>query len=203
MLGRLRSVLGLWFHFVKYQGVFCKMAGPWLIVAIQTPDPTAGSCARRGHALSSRYWPRIVGSDLLGHVSSQVGYSAPTQSGIIDEVGLSISEFAIFGSILTIGAMIGAVTSGRLADFLGRKMTMRISATICMFGWLSIHLAKSAIMLYFGRILLGFSTGVLSYVVCTSCISELDALHCLLNPISDPYQYQFCHLCFNLDNLQF
>ncbi|PAN50052.2 hypothetical protein PAHAL_9G456000 [Panicum hallii] len=61
--------------------------------------------------------------------------------------------------------MIGAVTSGRLADFLGRKMTMRISATICMFGWLSIHLAKSAIMLYFGRILLGFSTGVLSYVV--------------------------------------
>ncbi|KAG2551731.1 sugar transporter ERD6-like 16 [Panicum virgatum] len=94
-----------------------------------------------------------------------VGYSAPTQSGIIDEVGLSISEFAIFGSILTIGAMIGAVTSGRLADFLGRKMTMRISATICMFGWLSIHLAKSAIMLYFGRILLGFSTGVLSYVV--------------------------------------
>ncbi|RLN42447.1 sugar transporter ERD6-like 16 [Panicum miliaceum] len=71
-----------------------------------------------------------------------VGYSAPTQSGIIDEVGLSISEFAIFGSILTIGAMIGAITSGRLADFLGRKMTMRISATICMFGWLSIHLAK-------------------------------------------------------------
>ncbi|KAL6593786.1 hypothetical protein ACP70R_048687 [Stipagrostis hirtigluma subsp. patula] len=94
-----------------------------------------------------------------------VGYSAPTQSGIVDEVGLSISEFAIFGSILTIGAMIGAVTSGRLADFLGRKMTMRISAIICIFGWLSIHLAKSAIMLYFGRILLGFSTGVLSYVV--------------------------------------
>jgi len=42
------------------------MAGPWLIVAIQTPDPTAGSCARRGHALSSRYWPRIVGSDITG-----------------------------------------------------------------------------------------------------------------------------------------
>jgi hypothetical protein len=29
---------------------------------------------------------------LLGHVSLQVGYSAPTQSGITDEVGLSISE---------------------------------------------------------------------------------------------------------------
>lgn len=94
-----------------------------------------------------------------------VGYSTPTQSGIVDEVGLSISEFTIFGSVLTIGAMIGAVTSGRLADFLGRKMTMRISATICIFGWLSIHFAKGAIMLYFGRTLLGYSTGVLSYVV--------------------------------------
>lgn len=31
-------------------------------------------------------------------------------------------QFAIFGSVLTIGAMVGAVTSGRLADFLGRKM---------------------------------------------------------------------------------
>jgi hypothetical protein len=28
----------------------------------------------------------------LGHVCLQVGYSAPTQSGIVDEVGLSISE---------------------------------------------------------------------------------------------------------------
>lgn len=27
----------------------------------------------------------------------------------------------MFGSIITIGAMIGAVTSGRLADFIGRK----------------------------------------------------------------------------------
>ncbi|KAF7066528.1 hypothetical protein CFC21_072499 [Triticum aestivum] len=94
-----------------------------------------------------------------------VGYSAPTQLGIEHELGLSIAEFAIFGSVLTIGAMIGAVTSGRLADSLGRKMTMRIAATICIFGWLSIHFAKGATMLYFGRTLLGFCTGVLSYVV--------------------------------------
>ncbi|XP_048575089.1 sugar transporter ERD6-like 16 isoform X2 [Triticum urartu] len=94
-----------------------------------------------------------------------VGYSAPTQSGIERELGLSMAEFAIFGSVLTIGAMIGAVSSGRLADSLGRKMTMRIAATICVFGWLSIHFAKGAIMLYFGRTLLGFCTGVLSYVV--------------------------------------
>lgn len=27
----------------------------------------------------------------------------------------------MFGSILTIGAMFGAITSGRIADFIGRK----------------------------------------------------------------------------------
>lgn len=27
----------------------------------------------------------------------------------------------MFGSIITIGAMVGAITSGRIADFIGRK----------------------------------------------------------------------------------
>lgn len=30
-------------------------------------------------------------------------------------------QYSMFGSILTIGAMLGAVTSGRIADFVGRK----------------------------------------------------------------------------------
>lgn len=30
-------------------------------------------------------------------------------------------QYSVFGSILTIGAVIGAITSGRVADWLGRK----------------------------------------------------------------------------------
>ncbi|XP_020086856.1 sugar transporter ERD6-like 16 [Ananas comosus] len=96
---------------------------------------------------------------------SCVGYSAPTQSGIIRDIGLSLSEYSIFGSILTIGAMIGAVTSGRIADFIGRKKAMRIAALICIVGWLAIYFAKGALMLYFGRLSSGYGIGVLSYVV--------------------------------------
>ena len=129
----------------------------------------------------------------LGHVCLQVGYSAPTQSGIVDEVGLSISEvrdttisssgnklpfqctqsffsskcylslksidgqsldyltmhfnlqFAIFGSILTIGAMVGAVTSGRLADFLGRKMVKLLH---CQLRRIFLVLLKIILTLY-------------------------------------------------------
>ncbi|KAL6593787.1 hypothetical protein ACP70R_048688 [Stipagrostis hirtigluma subsp. patula] len=94
-----------------------------------------------------------------------VGYSAPAQVGIVRDIGLSNSQYGIFGSVLTIGAMAGALTSGRLADIIGRKMTMRFAAVVGLFGWLTIYLAKDAMGLYVGRVLLGYCTGVLSYVV--------------------------------------
>ncbi|KAF7086161.1 hypothetical protein CFC21_089491 [Triticum aestivum] len=94
-----------------------------------------------------------------------VGYSAPAQAGIVGDIGLSNSQYGIFASVLTVGAMVGALTSGRLADTLGRKMTMRLAAIVGIFGWLAIYLAKGATMLCLGRILLGYCTGVLSYVV--------------------------------------
>lgn len=40
----------------------------------------------------------------------------------------------MFGSIITIGAMIGAITSGRIADFIGRK------GVLCEFTTLQIDL---------------------------------------------------------------
>ncbi|XP_044421097.1 sugar transporter ERD6-like 16 isoform X1 [Triticum aestivum] len=94
-----------------------------------------------------------------------VGYSAPAQAGIVGDIGLSNSQYGIFASVLTVGAMVGALTSGRLADTLGRKMTMRLAAIVGIFGWLAIYLAKGATMLCLGRVLLGYCTGVLSYVV--------------------------------------
>jgi MFS family permease len=30
-------------------------------------------------------------------------------------------QFSMFGSLVTIGAMLGAITSGRITDFIGRK----------------------------------------------------------------------------------
>lgn len=34
-------------------------------------------------------------------------------------------QFSLFGSILTFGAMIGAITSGPIADYIGRKGVSR------------------------------------------------------------------------------
>lgn len=96
---------------------------------------------------------------------SCVGYSAPTQSAIREDLKLSLAEYSMFGSILTIGAMLGAITSGRIADFIGRKGAMRMSAGFCIVGWLAIYFSKGAFPLDMGRLFTGYGIGVLSYVV--------------------------------------
>lgn len=93
------------------------------------------------------------------------GYSSPTQSAIREELSLSLAEYSVFGSILTFGAMIGAITSGPIADFIGRKGALRVSAAVCVAGWLAIYFAEGALALDIGRLATGYGMGVFSYVV--------------------------------------
>ncbi|KDO48495.1 hypothetical protein CISIN_1g0484483mg, partial [Citrus sinensis] len=67
------------------------------------------------------------------------------QFGIMADLKESYAEYSLFGSILTIGAIIGAITSGRIADWVARK--------------------GAAPLLDFGRFLAGCGIGVMSYVV--------------------------------------
>ncbi|XP_010485917.1 PREDICTED: sugar transporter ERD6-like 8 [Camelina sativa] len=94
-----------------------------------------------------------------------VGYSAPTQFGIMEELDLSYSQFSVFGSILNVGAVLGAITSGKISDFIGRKGAMRLASVISAIGWLIIYFAKGDVPLDFGRFLTGYGCGTLSYVV--------------------------------------
>ncbi|CAM8976146.1 unnamed protein product [Rhodiola kirilowii] len=93
------------------------------------------------------------------------GYSSPTQSAITEELGLSTAQFSVFGSILTCGAMVGAITSGSMADLIGRKGTMAVSSCMCIAGWLAIYFAKGVLSLDIGRLATGYGMGVFSYVV--------------------------------------
>ncbi|KAL0825910.1 hypothetical protein Bca101_049587 [Brassica carinata] len=54
-------------------------------------------------------------------VLMQTGYSSPAQAAIRNDLFRTIVEFSLFGSLLTFGAMIGAITSGPIADLVGRK----------------------------------------------------------------------------------
>ncbi|KAJ0080355.1 hypothetical protein Patl1_22734 [Pistacia atlantica] len=60
-----------------------------------------------------------------------VGYSSPAESGIMEGLGLSVAAYSVFGSIMTVGGMIGAILSGRIADILGRRV---VRCSVAGFG---------------------------------------------------------------------
>jgi MFS transporter, SP family, galactose:H+ symporter len=64
-----------------------------------------------------------------------------------------------------IGAVIGAVGSGKISDLLGRKRMIIINAIIFAFGALGCGYAGNVSWLIFMRILVGVAIGITSYVV--------------------------------------
>ncbi|XP_027163432.1 sugar transporter ERD6-like 5 isoform X2 [Coffea eugenioides] len=92
------------------------------------------------------------------------GYSSPAESGIIHDLGLSTAEYSTFGSLLLFGSMLGAIISGKVADIIGRRGALWFAELLLIIGWLAIAFAKGVWWLIVGRLLLGFSTGVQTYV---------------------------------------
>ncbi|KAK1592635.1 hypothetical protein Q3G72_028022 [Acer saccharum] len=104
----------------------------------------------------------VCGSFCSGSAS---GYSSPAESGIMEDLGLSVAAYSVFGSIMTVGGMIGAIFSGRIADIIGRKGAMGLSVIFCTIGWLAIAFTKDSLWLDLGRLSIGFGVAITSYVV--------------------------------------
>ncbi|XP_051150945.1 sugar transporter ERD6-like 6 [Andrographis paniculata] len=93
------------------------------------------------------------------------GYSSPTQSAITNDLKLTVSQFSLFGSLSNAGAMVGAIASGQIAEYIGRKGSLMIAAIPNIIGWIFISFARDSSFLYMGRLLEGFGVGIISYTV--------------------------------------
>ncbi|KAG4928867.1 hypothetical protein JHK85_055353 [Glycine max] len=120
----------------------------------------------------------VFGSYVFG---SAIGYSSPTQSAIMRDLNLGVAQYSIFGSILTIGAMIGAVVSGRIADYAGRRVAMGFSQVFCILGWLAITFSK--LMICCGMSL----TYLIGAYVNWRILATIGIIPCLVQLLSLPF----------------
>lgn len=104
------------------------------------------------------------------------GYDVGVISGALlqlrQEFHLSCNEQAILVSFLLLGATIGAVISGFLVDFLGRKLTIILNGVIFALGSVTLALAHSFYILVSGRLLLGCAVSISAVAECIY-ISEI------------------------------
>ncbi|ESR46449.1 hypothetical protein CICLE_v10003029mg [Citrus x clementina] len=68
--------------------------------------------------------PAVILSTLVAICGSvaygcSVGYSSPVEAGITADLGLSLIEYSVFGSVMTIGAISGSLINGKIADLTG------------------------------------------------------------------------------------
>ncbi|GFY91978.1 major facilitator superfamily protein [Actinidia rufa] len=102
------------------------------LILRENPDGSASSSSSATAVVVLSTLVAVFGSFVFG---SAVGFSSPAQSGIMDDLGLSLAE------------------------------TMGFAEVFCTIGWLAIVLAEEAWWLDLGRLSLGYGIGLLSYVV--------------------------------------
>lgn len=124
------------------------------------PSPTSAKVRR--HVIGA------AGVTALGGLL--FGYDTGVVSGALlfikdDFGGLSSLQQELVTSLLLVGAAIGAVVAGRVADVIGRRPTIMITAAIFVLGVLLAAFAPAYLILVAARVIIGLGVGSASMVV--------------------------------------
>jgi sugar porter (SP) family MFS transporter len=98
------------------------------------------------------------------------GYDTGVVSGALlfvkkDFGGLSSFQEELITSLLLVGAVVGALLAGRVADLVGRRLTVLITAVIFVVGVLLAAFTPTFPVLLVARIVIGLAVGSASMVV--------------------------------------
>jgi sugar porter (SP) family MFS transporter len=98
------------------------------------------------------------------------GYDTGVVSGALlflknDFGGLSSFQEELVTSLLLVGAVVGALTAGRLADWIGRRLTVLITATVFIVGVMLAAFTPTYPVLLVARFIIGLAVGSASMVV--------------------------------------
>ncbi|XP_058977962.1 facilitated trehalose transporter Tret1-2 homolog isoform X2 [Musca domestica] len=88
------------------------------------------------------------------------------------QLQLTLSQQTWVSSLLAIGAFLGALPTGYIADYIGRRYTALVMDIPFIVAWTATIFANSATVLYFARFTIGLATGSFC-VVAPMYISEI------------------------------
>ncbi|CAI0407631.1 unnamed protein product [Linum tenue] len=97
-----------------------------------------------------------------------IGYTSPVEYQIIEELGLSVDEYSVFGSMMVVGGLMGSIVGGKITELIGRKRTMLGLDGLFIVGWLTIAFAEGALQLDLGMLLIGTGASINIYLPCSS-----------------------------------
>ncbi|KAL7727868.1 hypothetical protein ACLKA6_019435 [Drosophila palustris] len=116
--------------------------------------------------------PPLTGNETNFTLSNVTTAATPTSQPNDGRLQLTVGQQSWISSLLAIGAFLGALPTGYIADAIGRRYTALAMDVPFILAWLSISFANSAGWLYFGRFLIGIATGSFC-VVAPMYISEI------------------------------
>ena len=90
-----------------------------------------------------------------------VGYSSPTLPDLKSSGVLTEDQATWYGSLITLGAMLGGPFGGFIVDALGRKTSLILTSVPFTLGWLINICTENIWVLYLGRLLTGLATGAI------------------------------------------
>jgi MFS family permease len=79
--------------------------------------------------------------------------------------GLSSFQQELVTSLLLVGAVVGALVAGRVADLIGPRLTVLITATVFVVGVLLAAFTPTYPLLLVARVVIGLAVGSASMVV--------------------------------------
>eukprot|EP00854_Cymbomonas_tetramitiformis_P013553 gene13553-16022_t len=97
-----------------------------------------------------------------------VGFSLPSEEKMTDgdaHFQLTTPQFKTFSLLLTIGATVGCLLGGLLADIIGRQKTLLFFTLPYIGGSVAMAFTECYWLLLLGRMMTGLSVGVMSFTV--------------------------------------
>ncbi|CAL1398277.1 unnamed protein product [Linum trigynum] len=93
-----------------------------------------------------------------------IGYTSPVEYQIIEELGISVGQYSVSGSMLVVGGLVGSLVGGKITEQIGRKRTILVLDVLFIVGWLTIASAKGALQLDLGMLWIGIAAPINLYL---------------------------------------